>query len=328
MAINVNTVYTTVLSILNKEQRGYLTPDEFNKTATQVQLEIFENLFADYTQFLRMPKLETEYASKVDHAYEEIQFFEETKEAESFEFPNIYEQPNSSGVLDAMITNAGVDNVDGLATTFAVTGSGSGCIVDVDETGGNVMSISINEPGSGYKVGDIIGIVSGVSEARFVVKSLTPGVYRLGSVYYVDYPNNTEISILDKREYNQQILSPILQPSKNFPIATYQKDKLTVYPPFENQATSNILFNYVRKPKNVVWAYGIGDLDQYIWDQAYTGASAITPSTGSVDFELSETFQTQVILEVLKYSGVIIKDPQIIQAAAQELQANEANQKR
>ena len=41
MAVNVNIVYRTVLLILNKEQRGYLTPDEFNKTATQVQLEIF-----------------------------------------------------------------------------------------------------------------------------------------------------------------------------------------------------------------------------------------------------------------------------------------------
>ena len=48
MAINVNTVYTTVLSILNKEQRGYLTPYEFNQLATQVQLEIFENFFEDY----------------------------------------------------------------------------------------------------------------------------------------------------------------------------------------------------------------------------------------------------------------------------------------
>ena len=45
MAINVNTVYTTVLSILNKEQRGYLTPYEFNQLATQVQLDIFENFF-------------------------------------------------------------------------------------------------------------------------------------------------------------------------------------------------------------------------------------------------------------------------------------------
>ena len=31
MAINVNTVYQTVLLILNKEQRGYMTPLEFNK---------------------------------------------------------------------------------------------------------------------------------------------------------------------------------------------------------------------------------------------------------------------------------------------------------
>ena len=31
MAISVDTVYKTVLLILNKEQRGYMTPDEFNK---------------------------------------------------------------------------------------------------------------------------------------------------------------------------------------------------------------------------------------------------------------------------------------------------------
>ena len=45
MAINVNQVYKTVLSILNKEQRGYLTPYEFNNIARQVQLEILENCF-------------------------------------------------------------------------------------------------------------------------------------------------------------------------------------------------------------------------------------------------------------------------------------------
>ena len=39
MAINVNTVYQTVLLILNKEQRGYMTPTEFNSIGTQVQLE-------------------------------------------------------------------------------------------------------------------------------------------------------------------------------------------------------------------------------------------------------------------------------------------------
>jgi hypothetical protein len=53
MAINVNNVYQTVLLILNKEQRGYMTPDEFNKTATQVQLDIFEQYFNDLNQQLK-----------------------------------------------------------------------------------------------------------------------------------------------------------------------------------------------------------------------------------------------------------------------------------
>ena len=47
MAINVNTVYKTVLSIMNKEQRGFLTPDEFNKIAKQVQLNLIDKTFYD-----------------------------------------------------------------------------------------------------------------------------------------------------------------------------------------------------------------------------------------------------------------------------------------
>ena len=48
MAINVNKVYKSVLSILNKEQRGYLTPAEFNNLARQAQLELVDKLFYQY----------------------------------------------------------------------------------------------------------------------------------------------------------------------------------------------------------------------------------------------------------------------------------------
>ena len=75
MAINVNTVYQTVLSILNKEQRGYLTPDEFNKTATQVQLEIFEKYFEDLNQQLRVPQADVDYSDRVMNLDEKIAIF-------------------------------------------------------------------------------------------------------------------------------------------------------------------------------------------------------------------------------------------------------------
>ena len=66
MAVNVDIVYKTVLSILNKEQRGYMTPQEFNKTATQVQLEIFEQYFYDMNQFGKIPGNSTEYSDMLD----------------------------------------------------------------------------------------------------------------------------------------------------------------------------------------------------------------------------------------------------------------------
>jgi len=46
MAVSVDTVYQKVLALLNKEQRGYLTPQEFNLLADKAQKEIFESYFA------------------------------------------------------------------------------------------------------------------------------------------------------------------------------------------------------------------------------------------------------------------------------------------
>ena len=40
--VNIDTVYQRVLVLANKEQRGYITPLEFNLMANQAQLKVFE----------------------------------------------------------------------------------------------------------------------------------------------------------------------------------------------------------------------------------------------------------------------------------------------
>jgi len=55
MAVNIDTVYQRVLAIANKEQRGYITPQEFNLFANQAQQEIFEQYFYDLNQQARIP---------------------------------------------------------------------------------------------------------------------------------------------------------------------------------------------------------------------------------------------------------------------------------
>jgi len=76
MAVNINTVYQTVLALANKEQRGYITPQEFNLFATQAQMSIFEQYFYDLNQFSRVPGNNTSYADMTNLLKEKISFFE------------------------------------------------------------------------------------------------------------------------------------------------------------------------------------------------------------------------------------------------------------
>ena len=45
--INIDTVYQKVLALANKEQRGYITPQEFNLMADKAQKEIYDSYFHD-----------------------------------------------------------------------------------------------------------------------------------------------------------------------------------------------------------------------------------------------------------------------------------------
>ena len=78
MAINVNTVYRTVLSLLNREQRGFLTPDQYNRYARMAQLDLLEKAFLDYNRYLTRKETGTindEYANLAKLSKEKIDIF-------------------------------------------------------------------------------------------------------------------------------------------------------------------------------------------------------------------------------------------------------------
>jgi len=81
MAVIINDVYQKVLAIANKEQRGYITPQEFNLFANQAQMEIFEQYFYDLNQFSRVPGNDTAHADIVALLNEKIDHFEKYRAA-------------------------------------------------------------------------------------------------------------------------------------------------------------------------------------------------------------------------------------------------------
>jgi hypothetical protein len=76
--ININTVYQKVLAIINKENRGYLTPQEFNLFANQAQAEIFEQYFFDLNQYKRLAPNDTEYADLYKITNEKLSKFKKS----------------------------------------------------------------------------------------------------------------------------------------------------------------------------------------------------------------------------------------------------------
>ncbi len=80
MAVSVDAVYQKVLAILNKEQRGYVTPQEFNLFANQAQSDLFEQYFYDINQFGRVPGNSTEYSDMLTLLNEKINIFENIAE--------------------------------------------------------------------------------------------------------------------------------------------------------------------------------------------------------------------------------------------------------
>ena len=66
MAVRIDTVYQRVLAIANKEQRGYITPIEFNLMANQAQLKVFEQYFYDLDQAKRKPSDSTTFSDMTE----------------------------------------------------------------------------------------------------------------------------------------------------------------------------------------------------------------------------------------------------------------------
>lgn len=104
MAINVNSVYRVILSVLNKEQRGYLTPDQFNRLGKQAQLGLLDKSFYDYNRHLTRRNIQgvnSEYGDIADRIEEKIDVL--SREA-SISFTNgVYDTGNLSDTIYKII---------------------------------------------------------------------------------------------------------------------------------------------------------------------------------------------------------------------------------
>ena len=322
MAVDVNTVYRTVLLILNKEQRGYMTPDEFNRVAAQVQLEIFNRYFDDLNQLLKLPRQTTmNYSDRIALLDEKLAIFKKNIAINRVAATTTLSTPYVASQTGKIEAQGSSFSVGGTITVSGASTSG-GAIAGyvnpttyyiVDTNGYDTFTISLTKGGNPVSttIGNLSQTLVYASPPIFVGTFILPSIVReVGSIE----ANSIEVQRLQKNEYLNISKSDLTAPSANFPIYLAEGSQLFVVP--STIATINI--NYIKQVSNPVWGFEALASNNYRYDYL--------PSL-STQFELHESEQTNIITRILMYSGVIIKNTEIIQVAAAQTQAEQVNSK-
>jgi hypothetical protein len=245
--VNIDNVYNTVLVITNKDNRGYITPEEFNRLANQAQNEIFESYFRKQSSYELNANITSDFADPVLNTSEKINEF--------------------YGTANLVLSN-GV----------------------------------FNYPSDFYRLG-VVSVSNKVA----------------------DFAHHSDIKYINQ--------SPLTYPVDSQPVYTLAKDGVKVYP---STITTGVSIDYLKKPNRPKWGYimptaaqiaaGVPNkpiYDPTVFDPATDSYSA---SAKSYNFELHASEEYDLVVKILTYAGVVIKQADIAgfgQGKEQQIAATE-----
>jgi len=123
------------------------------------------------------------------------------------------------------------------------------------------------------------------------------------------YNNSTEIEKVSHRKILNLVNSNLTAPTTKYPVYTMAEDGLLVYPTTIN---SNVTIQYLRYPKDPQWTYSTSPLGDPLFNP---GAPTYQ------DFELPLDDFANLVIKILEYSGISIREQDVVAAAkAEEVQ--------
>ena len=342
MAINVNTVYKTVLLILNKEQRGYVTPDEFNKIAAQVQLETFEQYGEDLNQQLRVPQTDTDYADRVAAIDEHLSIFKTSGVATfvpaagtvpaHFSLPTTDIYSNTVDLYRLGVVNYKEEvelqrlqrmdfyNIQKSPLTKS-TESFPTYLLESDRIFVKPSTIvsSINcdflrkpiDPRWGYSIGGV---------GQYVYD---PTVYGINSLNNTGTLSNFTTLLTGGTigSYTPTFTTTNATPG-TFALSAEVTSSTTVTVTITDPGSGFVVGDTITITSGQLGGGSAGPIIQLVASDFNANSTY-----GSTQIELDVSEQTSFILKTLFYFGVVVKDPQIIQVAASQIQQEEGNKK-
>jgi|TARA_R110002124_G_C8914932_1_gene510784 hypothetical protein len=307
----IDEVRSTVLGIINKNNYGYLSPQDYNLYATQAQLDLYEDYFYQYNQWINKENKRqsgTGYADIVKGLVEVIDSFSQEvfltqTNANIFSLPTDYYLINKlyyypelllSGTFSASAANV----MDALspATPFIIPGGFN--VPQFPSTDSLIVNTSTLKQ----------TFVTGVPTTSQI--SVAEDLFTVAGNYSIySNTNITEVERVSQNKIFYLTSSTMSAPTNQFPAYVLNGNNVSIYPT-SIRAAGQVKAQYVRYPKTPQWTYSVLNNGTPLYDPTVAGYQ---------DFELPLSDMPGLIAKICQYIGIEIRESEVYNFGTQEI---------
>ena len=241
--MTIDEIYRLVQTFANKEQRGFITPKDFNLLAKQAELELYNKRLSMILEKSPQRKQAGLYAESLS--------------------PELAELDIAHFLFNTRISVA----------NQSVSSNGSAVTFDADYI-----------------------------ESIFLLPSEDHGI-----------TTNIPVEIVSRKDVNQILRSSLVKPSIEYPIALVSRSSntprklISVFPEYVSRINV-IYYLYDNEPK---------------WDYVTVAGKPVYNSAGSTQFAISSRVHGELVVKILEYLGVTIREADLVQyAQSSEIKAD------
>ena len=303
----INEVRNTVLSILNKNNYGYISPSDFNLFAANAQMEIWEEYYSSYNKVINAENQRasgTDYADIESPIAETLETFVVSKNLTNFQ-NNRYFVPSLTTTGDEAYYLLKILCYPRVLLNGVQSGT---------EVANQLVCTTVNFNNYNIVPGDIVvntttntsSTVSYILSATALV--LTSDIFPTGDetddgFAIFEAASLTEADKVSLGKITMLNTSSLTAPSNEFPSYTYEGNKVELYPStikYPGQVSS-VYFRYPKTPK---WTYISLSSGEPAFDQSQPDYQ---------DFELPNEDAYKLTTKILEYCGISIREMEVTQ---------------
>ena len=322
----INEVRNTVLAIANKNNYGYISPQDFNLYCAQAQMDMFENYFYSYNNQLVKENKRlsgTGYADISKGLLEVIDTFYVNIPLENTALTqlgdirtNLYTLPSDYYLINKMMVYT-------KELAAGITTSINGGAVAVNDTTADFIA-------AGVQVGDIVSTVTNTIVYNTVVSSVVSATNLLvftttgatvwdaiGKTYNIYSANDiVEAERVAQSKITMLNNSILTKPNISYPAYTQNALVAEAFPITIN-TIGQVTTQYVRYPLTPNWTYA----------SLLAGEPLFDPTNADYqDFELPLSDEPTLIAKICQYVGIEIREADVYNFGTQELQQEQQTQ--